>query len=171
MKATFIKGLAAFCLLSSVPTLALAAEPSQKIVPSNNLSVSVKAPSTVTGPMLNGGSSSTKSGTVVPNVTQSYNGGSATATAKAIGGHYMDLDWTLNSSLGPITYVNMLTEFDDWTDVSQSYGCFGTTQKNVAQNYFVETGYHTATFSGWGYQDGGVLEFTVPPLTSGATVY
>lgn len=100
----------------------------------------------------------------------SGNGGLDVFKTHAIGSNMMDADWTLNSSSGPITYLNTTVVFDDGYTVPFTRSCFSGVEQDTAQNTYSEPGYHTASFSGYGTID-FVLSFTCRNLTDGSYVY
>lgn len=88
----------------------------------------------------------------------------------AIGSMLMDADWTLKSTAGPITFVNVNIWFDNGDIHTDAYPCFGANQYGSAQTEFDTTGYHDASFLASGTIN-LITDFEAGPITQGDYVY
>ena len=97
-------------------------------------------------------------------------GGMASLKVMAIGSMMMDADWTIESTTGPITYINASVLFDNGIRIPFKYSSFGSVQRNSAQTTFSTIGYHQASFSATG-TIGLMFDFTCTPLSAKDYVY
>ena len=156
----FLKLIVFICVFSILPvTAVMGANTSEKI----NTGTTTKITEITK-------QNSSKQNTISPLATNPGEGGTTTIRCYNLNGNMMDADWTLVSTTQPITYVNVNVLFSDGYSKHFNYHPFGMTVYNSAQHTFSSSGYKTATVSGWGYKDFGLIQFWLVPTTDGTVV-
>lgn len=161
-KKLIIKVLAIVCVLSLLPVSAVMAASPSKAVP---LKHGTK------GAIMN--LQKSNHGKLISPLTTNWgNGGYTELNTYDMGGYVEEADWHLHSTDYLITYVSVTTTFDDGASYNQSYNAYPSyDQYNAVQHQFSSGGYHSATVTGWGYKDFGLIDFTIIPTTDGTYLY
>lgn len=159
----FLKVIVFICVFSILPVSAvIGADSSKKAINKGTTTqiteskISAQNKSNLTSPL---------------SVTNPGDGGTTTMACYNLGSNMMDADWTLVSTTQPITYVNVNVLFDDGYSKPFNYNTMpGMTVYNSAQHTFSSSGWHSATVSGWGYKDFGLIQFWLTPTTDSTYV-